>query len=497
MAQRSKDKNDAEVLRPVIARHIRDLGLRDVPAYFEWCARNGVAVSLDKSAEARAAEVALVAAAMASADARSKLHRNPRRFIAEACAGRIDPAAVDRPGWREVAQAISRSKDGAGERESLAAFLLRFERVSNLLFETVTVLHTPMLYLEGLIRLHERRGQWLRDPLAWKVSSHNAGRQFSALARHLLARYDVPLFLDSAWLRGDRGASRFRDWFVHIGLGHNMRTAKTPYPMTKMIAHHFVSAPADFSIEGALMLADIKAMNGGERLAAALMGTRLGQRVERDPERRAFWLSVYRFFIANPMLDLAHAGPIVDFLNFQKYESQEVMVGPNRAETRPPPQPNLTMTRRTPDSLLRQVEDWHGALRAVRANADRFWKTSGIPGLTLQKGSRDDPDRLQLWTFRELLSGQDLIDNGRALKHCVASYAHSCARGACSIWSLEMRMGNERRGDPVLTVEVDANRVVVQARGRANRRPDEGEQAMLETWMKKGALKPGNYLYGW
>jgi hypothetical protein len=115
----------------------------------------------------------------------------------------------------------------------------------------------------------------------------------------------------------------------------------------------------------------------------------------------------------------------------------------------------------------------------------------------VQTGSKDDPDRLTLWTFRELLSGQDLIDNGRALKHCVASYAHSCARGACSIWSLETRDGDARRGDPVLTVEVDANRVVVQARGHANRRPSAQEKTVLETWMKKAALKPGHYLYGW
>ena len=105
-----------------------------------------------------------------------------------------------------------------------------------------------------------------------------------------------------AWFRNDRGAHRFRDWFIHIGRGHNIRAAKTPYPMTKMIADHFVNAPEDVSIEGALMFADIKSLGGGPRLVASLMGARLGQKIERDADRRAFWLSVYRFFIANPML---------------------------------------------------------------------------------------------------------------------------------------------------------------------------------------------------
>ena len=494
MARRATE--DAEPLRPVMARHIRELGLGGVSAYSAWCAANGVAASLDKSAGAREAELAIVAALKASIEERAKLHRSPRRFIEEACAGRIDPATVDRPGWREVAHAIAAAKDGPGERESLAAFLLHLERICDLVFAS-----TPgpqrALYLDGLIRMHDRRKLWLRDLGSWKPGSHNAGRQFSSLARHLFANYDVPLFMDSAWLRGGRGEHRFRDWFVHIGRGHNMRTAKTPYPMTKMIAHHFVAAPANFTIEGALMLADIKALGGGERLANALMGTRLGQLIERDADKRAFWLSVYRFFIANPMLDLRHAGPIVDFLNAQKFETREVMVGPGRAETRPPPQPNLTMARRTADSLLRQVDAWHGELRLARANDKRFWKTCGIPGLSLSTGPRDRPEAQTLWTFRELLSGAELIENGRRLKHCVASYAASCARGACSIWVLDARGPFEERGHATLTVEVDARRVVVQARGLQNRLPTGQEKSLLETWMQAASLKPGPYLHGW
>ncbi len=496
MARRApSDEQDS--LRPLMARHIRALGLRDAAHYLDWCRTNRVSPSLEKSSEDRQRELALVAAQKAAGEARARLHRNPRKFIAEACAGRIDPAAVDRPGWREVALAISRSKDKSPERESLAAFLLHMERASSLVFEATTVARQPMLFLDGLVRFHDRKTLWLRDPLAWKPPSHNAKRQFSSLARHLFANYDVPLFMDAAWLRNEAGAHRFRDWFVHLGRGHNIRTAKTLYPMTKMIAHHFTHAPADCSIEQALMLADIKALGGGERLADALMGTRLGLRVERDEERRTFWLSVYKFFIANPMLDLSHAGPIIDFLNFQKFETQEVMVGPGQVERRPPPQPNLSMARRTPESLLRQVEAWHGALRVARANDKRFWRTSGIPSLAFQTGPRDRPDEQTLWTFRELLSGQELIDNGRQLKHCVASYAESCVRGACSIWSLDRRFGTDGRVSSVLTIEVDARHTVVQARGQANRLPTEQEKGMLAGWMQKASLKSGPYLYGW
>ena len=480
-----------------MARHIRALGLKTPHAYQFWCREAGVSESLDKSRDERAAELEIVAQREAAIKERTGLHRNPRKFLKAACLGEIDATKIDRPGWREIATAIASSKCPEEEREGLADFLLHLERVSDLVFETATTPGQSRPYADALVRLYDRNGQWRRDPEKWRPTSHNARRQFSSLARHLLAKYPVPAFLDEAWLRSDRGSHRFRDWFIHIGRGANIRTARTPYPLTKMIAHHFINAPSDVSIEGALMLADIQSLNGGERLAKALMGTRLGQRIERDAERRAFWLSVYRFFIANPMLDLRHAGPIVDFLSHQKFETQEVMVGPGQMETRPPPQPNLTMTRRTPESLLRQVEAWHGELRILRANDKRFWRPCGIPGLNLMTGPRDEPEKQTHWKLRELLSGQELIAEGRRMKHCVATYAESCASGAWSVWSLERRMGVDGRAQAMLTVAVDSNHVMLEARGIQNRWPSDQEKKVLDAWMAKADLKAGRYLYGW
>jgi len=70
------------------------------------------------------------------------------------------------------------------------------------------------------------------------------------------------------------------------------------------------------------------------------------------------------------------------------------------------------------------------------------------------------------------------------MKHCVATYAASCARGACSIWSLERRRGGEERGESLLTVEIDAKGVMVQARGFRNRgRPIRKERTAI--WMRE------------
>ena len=45
-------------------------------------------------------------------------------------------------------------------------------------------------------------GSSVHTPDDWETRSHNAYKQFHALVRHLTARYDVPTFLNTAWLKG-------------------------------------------------------------------------------------------------------------------------------------------------------------------------------------------------------------------------------------------------------------------------------------------------------
>lgn len=479
-----------------MAKHIRALGLPDPGAYLRWCEQMGVHATMEKSPAERDSELELLESRATAAKKRARVHHNPRKFLQQVCCNEIAAEDVSRPGWSEIAATIAKTKDDADHRRSLLEFLLQVDDVSDLVFATTSLNRQTVLYVDALIRLHERRRQWIREPEEWRPTSHNLGRQFSSLLRHLLTRYDVPKFIDSAWLRSGQGAYRFRGWFIHIGAGKNIRSAKTLYPMTRMMAHNFIGAPDKYSIEGALMLADIVSLGGGRRLTETLMATRLGGRVERDTDKRAFWLSVYRFFIDNPMLDLRHAGPIVDFLSFQKFETREVMVGPGQVERRPPPQPNLSMARRTPYTLLRQVEAWHGELRTDRANDKRFWKSSGFAGAEMETGPRERPEQRVHWRVRELLSGQELVEEGRELRHCVASYADSCIRGVFSIWSLERREFDGRPSKE-LTIAVDGRGMVVEARGFSNRFPTEQEKPLLEFWMKKAGLRPGPYLYGW
>lgn len=90
-----------EILRPTMARPIRELGLKDIRAYLAWCREVGMAPSLEKSLAERVQELEITARRKAAIEAQARLHRNPRRFLAEACAGRENRDAFPSPALRE------------------------------------------------------------------------------------------------------------------------------------------------------------------------------------------------------------------------------------------------------------------------------------------------------------------------------------------------------------------------------------------------------------
>src|SRR5262249_48822739 len=154
-------------------------------------------------------------------------------------------------------------------------------------------------------------------------------------------------------------------------------------------AHHFLRAPEDFDIPSAFRWAVIVDLGGDERMVWSILTTWVGTTFELDD----FWLSVFRFFAVHPMLDPAHHGPIIDFLRHQKFEPTV----PNPIADWPeepalnPAQPNLSMKRRTPESLLRAMGEWHRSLAQDRAKTSAVtWCPSGFPGFECEDRAGED-----------------------------------------------------------------------------------------------------------
>jgi hypothetical protein len=366
----------------------------------------------------------------------------------------------------------------------------RLERdaVRTLLFAAADI-DSPMLgryaHVRALVALAKLRGQWIRPLAAWRPRTHNVDRQFAALARHLLARYPVPRVFDAAFFEGPHLAAQ---WFIHIGLGNNLRTAAgLPFPLTKMMAHHALLAPADDAGGGisALRWGQVRGLGGSERLAAAVVASRLRDSLPDEP----FWLTVIQFFVANPMLDPQQVGPIVDFLLAQRFHVGPARLVNGAVEAGVIPQPNLSMKGRTVATLLRQMHQWHRHLARGETKAGdgpACWLPSGIAGYERVEGA---PPHQRLFRIVELLTSHELRKEGGAMRHCVASYAHSCAARRCAIFSLREEDGSAGAAVRRLTIEVVIqNRRIVQARGRFNTRPDGVDERILRAWATTAGL---------
>ena len=164
------------------------------------------------------------------------------------------------------------------------------------------------------------------------------------------------------------------------------------------------------------------------------------------------------------------------------------MVGPGQVEVHTSPQPGLTMRGRTAATLLAQVERWHRELGRASGAERLYFRRSGVKELALKTGK----DGENTWRIRELLSGAELVAEGRVMKHCVASYAHSCAQDArrSGRWSCTRGLGAEKRQ----TIEVTRDGVVVQCRGKQNRLPTPAELDVVREWARLAGLSLSPYV---
>jgi hypothetical protein len=254
------------------------------------------------------------------------------------------------------------------------------------------------------------------------------------------------------------------------------------------MAHEVMRAPNDLTCPTALRWGQVLGMGGDERLARAILATRLGSAFEHNE----FWQTVIAWFIAHPLLDRVHVGPIIDYLHQQRFIPKCEYPAPGVRQVLPPAQPNLTMKGRSPESLLRHVEQWHRRLSNETTYVVSEWRSAGFTPFEFREGSPTNGTE-RLWTIRELLSSKALIAEGRQLKHCVASYARSCARGQSSIWTLEV--ASKDGTVKALTIEVrNQQRLLCQARGKLNRLPQDKERSVLRRWAAQAGLTIASYV---
>ena len=478
---------------PELASHLEALGLNSVEEYTSWCARHGFSSRIAKHWRQRCKERYYAAQnTIKNRLSRKKQEkRKPRQLIARILDGGVEETELTQPHLILIQQTVE-TIDSGPTRDAFRHLLLAAEGNRGLL---TTEPASPQFgtrvgntFIGGLLGLARHQSCWIRPLNKWMPRSHNVRRQFSSLARHLLAKYPVPLFMDSVWFRGQTDeAAQQQTWYKRLASGESPCKLDLPIPLTKRMARHFLQAPKDYSVAAALRRGQVVGLGGNGRLATAV----LGSRIAADFDKNDFWQTVIQWFIQHPMLDPAQVGPLIDYICHCKFEPHGSDVGacvePRTGCS------DFTMKGRTPTALIRQMRAWHARLRKEPEEVQLEWAASDTRPFDWTEGVLASND-LRHWTIMELLCRRDLFHEGQVMRHCVASYSTSCALGGTSIWSMgvERNLGPRKR---VLTIELtSASKKICQVRGKANRLPSQKEMNIVRRWACQEKLAVGTFV---
>jgi hypothetical protein len=316
---------------------------------------------------------------------------------------------------------------------------------------------------------------WIRPPADWQPIGKGADTQFLSLAEHLFARFRMPRVLWTVFTGPTAGSVRLGRVVAHVAAGGSffdtVRTGLMPVPLTRRMCHEILARPGEATFIGAIRRAQVRAVGGSLGFCRAWIRTNPGRQLD-ERAREEFWQTVIGWFGHNPVPH-AELGPLVDYIAHRRAED-----------------PTFSMKGRFLSALQRGMLEWHQDLGRRRSVKHVEFRRSGLRPLDLERkvrGASGQTER-EIWRFREVLDTTTLADEGRAMGHCVYSYAGQIHNGGCAIWTLTLEdsTGHWRR----LTIEVRLlQRRIVQARGRFNKRAEARDMVALREWAGRNNLE--------
>jgi hypothetical protein len=136
--------------------------------------------------------------------------------------------------------------------------------------------------------------------------------------------------------------------------------------------------------------------------------------------------------------------------------------------------------RREPLNARMRPRDGNGSEKPV--NADR-WPGLGIVNVQY-------PQDGVAWIVSELRTAQALVNEGRKMRNCAASYAYRCALGECSIFNVSRWHEANQLADSIATLEVNMkDRTLVQAKGKYNSRVTGAMMNVITRWAQANRIR--------
>jgi hypothetical protein len=163
---------------------------------------------------------------------------------------------------------------------------------------------------------------------------------------------------------------------------------------------------------------------------------------------------------------------------------------------------DFSFSGRTIDSVMALANEWHERLRR-ETEARQAQQETHQDGQQTGKKKRIDTSKWNglglarfwhetdesVWSVTELTTAQDLLNEGRKMKNCVASYALKCADGISAIFSVERFYLENQVAEKIATLEVNqAKRGLIQAKGKCNTALTSKVKSVITRWAQANGI---------
>lgn len=334
--------------------------------------------------------------------------------------------------------------------------------------------------IKKLIELPDYIEGWeIRNEKDWKATSYNIEKQKLSYLSHLYVKYPVPDFLFQTLLSYNDNKFKSNvpllvEWFLLVGQGGSFRKEAKNY-FNKKEAHVYLNAPNNKS--------GVHNFWWAKCVVAGVPESMIDILIER--------LFNHTTIIYNSIYNATYKYYVLFFSKYGKDIDKDTFTQIIDYISAMRRQGSFSMKGRTLSSVIKMSNDWHRT--QYKLSNGRYVAWEGIDVKDWKCFYKD-----KNWSIKQLKNSTALYKEGQKQRHCVGSYAHSCANGTTFIFTMDscpvMKGVSTECYEKNITIEISNNRSIRQVRGKMNRHIHPQEEYVLRLWAGANGFTASRYL---
>ena len=307
------------------------------------------------------------------------------------------------------------------------------------------------------------RAKWVNDLKDFKLKTKNTQKALMTLIEFLFCKYIMnPIYLDLMYTK-DKSII-----FIEIADGKSPKKVieqyLPEYNLTKKMIHSLNTVKTNLTFNKRIR--ELQLTGYQNKIVKEVLNSFKGE--DFIEEENLF--KEYLQHLNNQDLGMFNQNqimPVFDYIKYLRniYQQRQSM---------------FRMKDHSLEKLYDGMLQWHKELGKTKH--DYSWEGLLLPiyhKITKKEGTEETKEII----IRELISSNELRKEGKEMKHCVASYAQSCKRGTCAIFTLKIKEFNGSALKGKATIEVRSGRTV-QIRSKHNLSVSESDMNYINDWKR-------------